>query len=247
MHVYIYDSFVNQKKYDGLLARVETRITDLGLNGKISRLSLMTNLRDTISNEIRRGAKTIVVVGNDQTVSQAVNALAGKEIPLGVIPVGNDNNSIAAALGIDSEMAACDVLSARRIEKLDLGVVNNIFFLTKASITTVGSIVEINHDYSIETAERGEINIVNMETGAGGGRGKFNPQDGKLELYITTGAKKIFLKKNISQSVFTFKQLTIINAKHALILDGAARVTAPAEVSIAKQALNVIVGKGRRF
>ncbi len=34
MHVYVYDSFLNQKKYDRILARLETRITDLGLNGK---------------------------------------------------------------------------------------------------------------------------------------------------------------------------------------------------------------------
>jgi len=41
MHVYVYDSFLNQKKYDRILARLETRITDLGLNGKISILLIM--------------------------------------------------------------------------------------------------------------------------------------------------------------------------------------------------------------
>ena len=38
MHVYIYDSFLNHKKFEKIIARIETRVTDLGLNGKINRL-----------------------------------------------------------------------------------------------------------------------------------------------------------------------------------------------------------------
>ncbi|MCK4553680.1 hypothetical protein KAU19_01815, partial [Candidatus Parcubacteria bacterium] len=64
MHIYIYDSYVNQKKYDKVLARIETRITDLGLNGKISRLGLMKNIPDLVYNELKRGVKTIIAVGN---------------------------------------------------------------------------------------------------------------------------------------------------------------------------------------
>ena len=58
MHVYIYDSFLGHKKFDNTLARIETRLTDLGLNGKISRMGAMKNIQSTVSNELKRGAKT---------------------------------------------------------------------------------------------------------------------------------------------------------------------------------------------
>ena len=101
MHIYIYDSFVNQKKYDKILARIETRITDLELNGKISRLGVMKNIPDIVSNELKRGAKTIIAVGNDKTINQVINSLAGSQVPLGIIPIGRENNQISFALGIE--------------------------------------------------------------------------------------------------------------------------------------------------
>jgi hypothetical protein len=50
MHIYIYDSFVNQKKYDSTTAKIETRITDLGLNGKIVRLGIIISVEEVINN-----------------------------------------------------------------------------------------------------------------------------------------------------------------------------------------------------
>ena len=82
MYSYIYDSFVSQKKYQKLLARVEIRLTDLGISGKIKRLSPLKNLKETIKDEIRGGAKTIVVVGDDSTLGEVINLVAGKNITL---------------------------------------------------------------------------------------------------------------------------------------------------------------------
>ena len=100
MHVYIYDTFLSQKKYDSVLARIETRTTDLGLNGKIIRLGLMHSLFDTVENEIKKGAKTITAVGNSELLHKIINIVARlsseniliKNIPLGFIPIGKSNN-----------------------------------------------------------------------------------------------------------------------------------------------------------
>ncbi|MCK4554657.1 hypothetical protein KAU19_06910 [Candidatus Parcubacteria bacterium] len=249
MHIYIYDSFVNQKKYNKILARIETRITDLGLNGKISRLGLMKNIPDLVENELKRGAKTIIAVGNDKTVNQVINSLAGGQIPLGIIPVGKDNNLIATALGIEPEEAACDILSARRIINLDLGKANNQYFLTNAVIDNQNTIIEMDKDYSIEIMEQGRVNIINLAARDMDlpKNAKFNPQDGVLELFISTKQSKYFLKKIIGQSIFPFKKLTIINKRKPVILDGVIRIPAPVEISVAGQMLNVIVGKERGF
>lgn len=259
MHVYIYDSFLSHKKYDNTLARIETRLTDLGLNGKISRLGVMKNMQSAVENELKTGAKTITAVGNDNTVSQVINAMVKltkerypKIIPLGIIPVG-DNNFIADNLGIAEEESACDILSARRIEKLDLGQVNDNFFLTNASITSVGTTIEMEKTYSIEIMDMGEVNVVNLRTTDkdSPANAKFNPQDGILELFIRTKTKKGFLKltsQETGESIFSLKKLNILNSKnYSIILDGHLEVRTPAQISVIKQKLSAIVGKDRNF
>ncbi|KKQ56205.1 MAG: hypothetical protein US74_C0017G0013, partial [Parcubacteria group bacterium GW2011_GWA2_38_13] len=73
MYLYLYDNSLNSNKYHKLLSHIEMRLTDLGIGGKISRLSPLKNLQDLISDEIRFGVKTIVAVGNDETVSMVIN------------------------------------------------------------------------------------------------------------------------------------------------------------------------------
>ncbi|MDD5294576.1 MAG: diacylglycerol kinase family protein [Patescibacteria group bacterium] len=252
MHIYIYDDYVNTKKYDNALARIETRITDLGLNGKIIRLGLLENI-----NEAKRGAKTIVAVGSDQTVNKIINAIINAEInnqmkvetPLGIIPVGNEGNTIAETLGIGREEEAGDVLSARRLEKLDIAQAGRNFFISQARIASQGTTLEIEKDYSIEILEPGEINVINLSVFSDlPEEAKPNPRDKTLELYIKTkgGRKFSNLNPSSNQSFFSLKKLTIINQKHPIILDNAVEIPTPAEISV-NRSLNVIVGKERRF
>ncbi len=258
-----------------MLARIETRLTDLGLNGKICRLGAMKNIRDMVANELKRGAKTIVAVGDDKTINEAINAMVGESfmgnsgatIPLGIIPVSNEGNKIAAALGVGPLEEACEILAGRRIEKLDLGAANGRFFISNASIPSKDTILEMspassranrveseaNKNYSIEIMEEGIVKIINLPArdDAASLRAASNPQDGTLELFIQTKEKKKFLFKGptkTSQSVFPFKKLTIFNAKNApVILDRIIAISTPAEISIIKQKLNVVVGRRRRF
>ena len=44
MYYYLYDSRLNDKKYNNVIAKIETRLTDLGINGKINRLSFLKNI-----------------------------------------------------------------------------------------------------------------------------------------------------------------------------------------------------------
>lgn len=258
MHVYIYDSFLSHKKYENILARVETRLTDLGLNGKINRMGAMKNVKVSVENELKRGAKTIIAVGNDATIGQVVNAMAGagqigRAIPLAVIPIGDKNNFIARSLGIPAEVEACDVLSARRIEKIDLGQANNYFFIADARIENRGTTIEMDKSYSIEIMGDGEVNIVNLADGKRPmpAQAKFSPQDGILELFIRVKTKKGFLKLGAAEtgeSIFSLKKLTIHNNKNfPVILDGSVEIPTPAQIGILKQRLGVIVGKERRF
>lgn len=252
MNLYIYDSFLNQRKYDSILAKIEIRITDLGLNGKIARLGIMKNIREIIENEIKRGATTVVVAGNDYIINEAIGVLANKNIPLGIIPINEGPNNIAKSLGIGFAEKACDILSARRIEKLDIVAINNNYFLLDAIIANNGSIVEINNDYSIEASKDGEIKITNMSVKKRGlfGGVQSDPQDGIFELLINTKPIRHFLSKikNGGESLFPLKALRLINTKQATVLiDGVKEISTPAEIRMIKNGLNFIVGKSRAF
>lgn len=244
MHVYIYDEYLNKAKHSRAINRLEIRLTDLGLNGKIIRLGGIKNIKGTIQNEIKLGAKTIIAVGNNQTINKIIGAIIDTEIYsdfqkktlLGLIPIGDDN-SIAASFGIKNIDDACNILLARRVEKIDLGLVGNYYFLNQASIQSLGTILEIN-DYSLEITERGEVRIINLlsdqrETI------KSNPHDGKLDILIRTRKK--------DQSIITVKKLRISNPQEKLIIDGVVEIETPVEIGIMRDKVNVIVGKDRLF
>jgi diacylglycerol kinase family enzyme len=244
MHVYIYDEYLNKTKYNRAINRLEIRLTDLGLNGKIIRLGGIKNIKGTIQNEIKLGAKTIIAVGNNQTVNKIIGAIIDTEIYgdfqkktlLGLVPIGDDN-SIAASFGIKNIDDACNILLARRVEKIDLGLVGNYYFLNQASIQSQGTTLEID-DYSLEIGERGEVRIINLLSDQKE-KIKSNPHDGKLDILIRTRRK--------DESLITVKQLKISNPQEKLIVDGVVEVDTPAEVGIMRDKVNVIVGKDRMF
>jgi hypothetical protein len=256
MHIYIYDSYVSQKKHDKELTKIEIRITDLDLSGKIIRLGTINTLYATIENEVMKGAKTIIVIGDNNILNQAINAIAKLKIqdkypdniPLGFIPLGKKNNNISKILGIEDSLAACDVLSARRIKKLDLGLANAQHFLTEATISTEDTNIKIDSNYSIEIIKNGEIKIINIPTSNDLPENIIpSASDGVLELFIKTRSSK-FINNNISnESLFSFKRLNIINPKKAVLIDDSVSIPTPVNISIAKEKIDMIVGKERIF
>jgi len=256
MHIYIYDSSLANKKYDSIVAKIETRITDLGLNGKIIRLGALQSLGDSIHDEIKKGAKTIVAVGDNALFHKCINAVMtfysdssfSSPVPVGFIPVGK-NTSLGNKLAIPNGVEACNVLSARRIEQLDIAKINNLYFLSEAIITTVGTTINVDEGYSIEISEVGEIAVVNMVNSFKlPSSYRSSAKDGRLEFCIKTKKTNKFLSignKETATSVFTFKELMINNKQNnTLLLDTVVKITTPAKIKISKKKLNLIIGKG---
>jgi len=258
MHIYIYDSFVNQKKYDATAARIETRITDLGLNGKIVRLGMMNSVDEVIENEMKKGAKTIIVVGNNTIFNKAVNAIARttqeitltRRIPLGFIPVGKSDNDIAGFFGMGFEEDACNTISARRIQRLDLGLANDYYFLTEATIPTNGTDIEVDQNYSIQIQEAGNIKVINFATTTKLPKNfSSSAVDQVLDLYIEKKGSGLFSRKpnEASQSIIPFKFITILNKTKPVIIDKSIQINTPVNIQIAKQKIDLIIGKGINF
>ncbi len=80
---------------------------------------------------VEDGLEALVVCGGDGLVHTAVQALAGTQTALGVIPAGTGND-VARYLDVprtDPQLAA-DVVVASRVREIDLGKVGSSYFVT---------------------------------------------------------------------------------------------------------------------
>ena len=250
MNVFIYDTDVNSGEHEKTLAYIETRITDLGLSGKIARLSLMKNVDDIIIDECRRGATMFVAVGGDSLVNKIINNLENCDVVVGIIPLGQEN-SIAQSLGIASPEEACDILAMRRVETLNIGQANNSYFISQAIITGTNIFLHIDEKYSVQLEKNGVAKVINLAPPDESYQNlpkKISPQDQTLELILETQNKKNLFKKELEQSFFSCSKLTISGEKNSqLILDNTKKISTPVEISLAAKKINFVVGKNRNF
>lgn len=106
--------------------------------------------RESLANLIRDCAVSvdaIVVAGGDGTVNGALPALIEARKPVGILPFGTAND-LALTLGIPAEpLAAAAVIAGGRTRRIDVGKVNDVYFLNVASI---GLSVEITERQDAE-------------------------------------------------------------------------------------------------
>lgn len=255
MHIYIYDNNANDRKNENTIARIETRITDLGLSGKIIRLGVMSSLHESIANELKRGAKTIIVVGDIKILNQTVNVLAEiiskqpvfNNIPLGFIPLGKEKNVFINNLSLGYEEEACNTISARLIKQFSLGRANRNYFIFNASIPTEHTTLEIDEKYSVEIIKDGLIEIINSSFAKINKKTANINSNNHLELIINTSKENRFKlsKHSKNSSIFLFNNLRVINNKHELLLDQAVSVPPPIDIDVASEKINLIVGKDK--
>jgi diacylglycerol kinase family enzyme len=253
MYLYLYDSFLNDKKYNRLLAKIETRLTDLGIGGKIFRLSPLRNIDELLTDEVKNGVKTIIIVGNDKTFGQIIDSAAKLDVPLGLIPIGSENK-IAQLLGIPREEEACNTVAARIVKRIDLGMANNTYFLSSLVISGEKLTIECESKYKVTPKIKNQVSICNLKPlfALDIGPKYFNPQDGFLEILIqpiTTGFFQFFRKaNNLKNSIIPFKKISI-HSKDSIPVttDGKKILKTPVRIEIVPKKLKIIVGKKRMF
>ncbi|MCX6784958.1 MAG: diacylglycerol kinase family protein [Candidatus Komeilibacteria bacterium] len=243
MYLYIFDSFLQQKKYSKELMKIEHRLTDLELKGRQVKLSLLKNVREVIQQAIKDGVQTIVVVGNDQTFHQALNAIAGTNLTLGYIPF-EKSSPVASVLHLPLASLACEVLAQRLLKKFDLGKINDHYFLLQAQALDPRITVDFG-SYKITPSGKNQTIIYNHPPLDNSIRA--SSEDGFLEVVIdqTPSTFEKLLKKHSLPSVFPFKKVKLSSAEPiGLQLDHQALVKTPAVAEVVNQAIKIIVGAG---
>lgn len=246
MYLYIYDSFLSDKKYTDLLVKIEKRVTDLGIKGKVARLSVLKNLKEMVNDGVKEGVETIVAIGNAQTFAKVINVVADLDVTLGFIPIDN-NNHIAKMLGVPPKVLACDVLASRIVKKIDLGKINNYYFVNTAEIENGEVSIEYNDFKIYPTTEKNKITLHNF---AADSVSNASPVDGILEAVITPIQSGFFGKKKIENTILPFTKIKIgsqAEEQIAILTDEQVIMKTPAEIKVVPEKLKVIVGSDRAF
>ncbi len=248
MYYYVYDEFVQNPKFERELALIETTLTDLGVSGKIARMALFRDAKELIRDEIQRGAKTIVAVGNDLTLRKVIDAVGDTGVAIGIIPLGPADQRIAELLGIPQGSKACEAIAARNIEQIDTGVVNGQRFIHTADIHPTGdSSVLIDGQFTMFPPKKKVLEVRNLAAAEEGAPGA-NPTDEKLELVIRGGKEGWISKRIISPTRIPFKEAVVtVPSGGKIQVDGEWFEGTEFRFSVIAHHMQLIAGKNRKF
>ena len=118
--------------------------------GREARITLArggSEINTAMRHAVEAGCETLVAGGGDGTINSAAAAVVGREIPLGVLPLGTLNH-FAKDLGIPSELdEAVKVVLEGVVCKVDVGEVNGRIFLNNSSLGVYPAIVRLREKY----------------------------------------------------------------------------------------------------
>jgi len=150
--------FINPAAGRGRAGRRMPRIKDIfvaaGIEVNLHASRTVGDLENRVQAEVRAGADTVIVVGGDGSVHEAVNGimLAGKSARLGVIPSGTGNDfAKACAIPLDWEHASSllvDRLEANQTpRRIDIGRMNNRYFANGAGVGFDAKVTSVARSY----------------------------------------------------------------------------------------------------
>lgn len=142
---------LNATSGDGSAAKAAERLKEiLAEAGREARIILATGgseITAAMRRAVEEGCETLVVGGGDGTITSGASAVVGREIPLGVLPLGTLNH-FAKDLGIPLDLEeAVEVVLEGVVCKVDVGEVNGRIFLNNSSLGVYPAIVRLREKY----------------------------------------------------------------------------------------------------
>lgn len=104
------------------------------------RLSRRARMDQVVCEALERGVRRVLIGGGDGTLNGVARHLLGRDVTLGVLPLGTGND-FARSLGIPSSLEeACDVIAAGYTARVDVGLADGRIFLNAASLGLTAAI-----------------------------------------------------------------------------------------------------------
>lgn len=127
---------VNAKSRRGrqLFKKARTAVQRLPYPVKAFAIRNPALLEDAVKKALDQGCELVILGGGDGTISGLVDCLVGKDVALGVLPLGTAN-SFVRTLGIPLDLdGAVDVIAQGHFRRIDLGMVGDDYFANVAAI-----------------------------------------------------------------------------------------------------------------
>jgi YegS/Rv2252/BmrU family lipid kinase len=94
-------------------------------------------------NALKEKYDTIIVAGGDGTIHEVINVIGGTDVALGIIPIGFGND-FARGINITRNVEkAVKIILKNKIKKIDLGKINNVYFINSVGIGLDGFILNV--------------------------------------------------------------------------------------------------------
>ncbi|HJP56809.1 MAG TPA: diacylglycerol kinase family protein [Gemmatimonadales bacterium] len=127
-------------------AEIERLLAEAGHQARVE-LAAGERLPELARKAVEGGADAVLAGGGDGTISGVAGALAGTEVPLGVLPLGTLNH-FARDLGIPLGLPdAIGVILAGVVTPIDVGEVNGHVFLNNSSIGVYPRVLRLRERY----------------------------------------------------------------------------------------------------
>ncbi len=240
---YVYDDVLSDRRYEREIGTLETELARRGIEGRVARLAMFRNPREMAADLMKVGVKNVVLVGRDQMLKDLMAFAPDLEVTLGYLPIGAPSE-IAALLGIPNGIGSVDVLAARLVEILDVGRLNDRYFLTEVVAPSTKACVDIEGKYRVSPTEHGAIAIRNL---AGGGEGSTlaDPQDGRLEVVIQARVGSRWWKKGALEETRMWLTRGAIRSAQPIdiFVDGEKMRGTEFHLSIVPKKLKIITGR----
>jgi YegS/Rv2252/BmrU family lipid kinase len=107
-----------------LTERIETRLGRRdGAPPRVTETASPEAVAPLVAEALTEGVASVIGVGGDGTMREIAGALAGTDVPLGIVPAGT-GNQVASALGIPrTPLAAAEALEQADVRAVDMGEV----------------------------------------------------------------------------------------------------------------------------
>lgn len=245
MYYYIYDSVAQSKDMRKEIAQIESRLLDFGIKDKTVKISPLRSVREAVADAYQRTFDTIVVVGEDPIVLSILKHIVGYNIVLGVIPLGKQTR-IGDLLKIPHGSAACETISARKINTFSIGKASDECFFTHLLVVRGIRSFVVQDQYQVFPPEHCALCVLNNGRAPEGfsfpGQ---NPHDGKFSIIVSQKKTGFFAKDRGKETSFwrSKKLFLELEKECAMELDGVVFKKPLTEIQLLPNAIKCIVGK----
>jgi len=128
MYLLLVNALAGGNRYKFIERPLKAALSRGKIKYKIVTIGDLNNIKELVEGHLKENTKGVVIVGGNGTVASAIDALAGYNLPIGIIPTSR-TNSLAHRLGIKSWRDGVKLLSKHQVVEKRLGKIGQHYFM----------------------------------------------------------------------------------------------------------------------